>query len=130
MLADALLRSVGGASAFLRVTGGNLTSNQSELGLIATTFSQVKVSPVVMRKMRPTGRGSKTAQWEMLISATSVQAQIEALDIASAQALFAMTLAISVAGNDYLVESIAANEAFGRVYLYRLTLREASQQSL
>ena len=130
MLADALLRSVGGASAFLRVTGGALTSNQSEVGLIATTFSQVEVSPVVMRKLRPTAEVKEMPQWEMLISATSVQTQVEALDIASAQALFAMTLAVTVGGNDYLVESIAANEAFGKVYLYRLVLREAFRQSL
>ena len=54
MLADALLRSVAGASAQLRVTGTNTDSNQSEVGLIATTFTQVVVSPVVMRKLRPT----------------------------------------------------------------------------
>lgn len=130
MLADALLRSVGGASAFLRVTSSNLPSTQSEVGLVATTFSQIEVSPVVMRKLRPAVRVSQMPQWEMLISATSIQAQIEALDIASAQELFAMTLAISVAGSDYLIESIASNEVFGRVYLYRLTLCEASRQSL
>ena len=49
----------------------------------------------------------------------------ETLDLASAQGLFAMTLAVTVAGQDYLIESIAANEAFGQVYLYRLLLREA-----
>jgi hypothetical protein len=48
----------------------------------------------------------------------------------SAQALFAMTLAVTVAGQDYLIESIAANEAFGQVYLYRLLLREAHQQAV
>jgi hypothetical protein len=36
-----------------------------------------------------------------------------------------MTLAVTVAGQDYLIESIASNEAFGQVYLYRLLLREA-----
>ena len=35
---------------------------------------------------------------------------------ASAQALFAMTLAVTVAGQDYLIESVASNEAFGQVY--------------
>ena len=46
-------------------------------------------------------------------------------DLPSAQALFAMTLAVTLAGQDYLIESIASNEAFGQVYLYRLLLREA-----
>jgi len=70
------------------------------------------------------------AQWEMLVSATSVQAQISALDLPSAEALFAMTLAVTVAGQDYLIESVASNEAFGQVYLYRLLLRQAFPQSL
>jgi hypothetical protein len=66
----------------------------------------------------------------MLVSATSVQAQISALDAPSAQALFAMTLAVTIAGQDYLIESVASNEAFGQVYLYRLLLRQAFPQSL
>jgi hypothetical protein len=48
----------------------------------------------------------------------------------SAQALFAMTLAVTIGGKDYLIDSIASNEAFGRVYLYRLSLREARVQPL
>ena len=54
MLADALLRSVAGTSALLRVTGTNTDTSQSEVGLVATTFADVVVSPVVMRKLRPT----------------------------------------------------------------------------
>jgi hypothetical protein len=130
MLADALLRSVTGASAQLRVTGANTVSSQSEVGLVATTFSEVVLSPVVMRKLRPTLRASDPPQWEMLVSATSVQTQIAALDLSSAQALFAMALAVTVAGKDYLIESVASNEAFGQVYLYRLLLREACPQSI
>jgi hypothetical protein len=130
MLADALLRSVAGTSAQLRVTGTTTDSNQSEVGLVATTFSQVVVSPVVMRKLRPTIKEGDAPRWEMLVSATGVQAQVNALDLASAQALFAMTLAVTIAGQDYLIESVASNEAFGQVYLYRLSLREACVQSL
>jgi hypothetical protein len=130
MLADALLRSVGGASAHLRVTGSNTGSSQTEVGLIATTFSEIELSPVVMRKLRPSGKESDRPQWEMLVSATSVAAQIASLDLSSAKALFAMALAVGVAGNSYLIESVSANEAFGKVYLYRLTLREVNGQSL
>jgi len=130
MLADALLRSVAGTSARLRVTGSNSDSNQSEVGLVATTFSEIEVGPVVMRKLRPSIKAGDAPQWEMLASATSVQAQVNSLDLPSAQALFAMTLMITVAGNGYLIQSIAANEAFGKVYLYRLTVREAFQQSI
>jgi hypothetical protein len=130
MLADALLRSVTGTSALLRVTGANMDSSQSEVGLVATTFAEVKVSPVVMRKLRPTWQENGESKWELLISATGLEQQVNSLDLASAQALFAITLAVTVTGQDYLIESVAANEAFGQVYLYRLLLREARQQAV
>jgi hypothetical protein len=130
LLADALLRGVAGTSALLRVTGTNADTSQSEVGLVATTFSDVVVSPVVMRKLRPDWRENNESKWEMLVSATGVQQQLKSLDLQSSQSLFALTLAVTVAGQDYLIESIAANEAFGQVYLYRLLLREAHQQAV
>jgi hypothetical protein len=130
MLADALLRSVTGTTALLRVTGSNTDTNMSELGLVATTFAEIPISPVLMRKLRPTWQEGGESKWELIVSATGVQQQVNALDLASAQSLFAMTLAITVAGQDYLIESIASNEAFGQVYLYRLLLREARQQAV
>jgi len=130
MLADALLRSAAGTTALLCVTGTNADSSMSEVGLMATTFADVPVSPVLMRKQRPTWQEGGEPKWELLVSATSVEQQVNALDLPSAQSLFAMTLAVTVAGQDYLIESVASNEAFGQVYLYRLLLREARQQSL
>jgi hypothetical protein len=130
LLADALLRTVAGTSASLRVTGTTTDTNQSEMGLVATTFAGIVLSPVVMRRLRSTMVKSGRANWELLVSATSVQKQINAFDLSSAQSLFAMTLAVTIAGQDYLIESIASNEAFGQVYLYRLLLREAEQQAI
>ena len=104
MLADALLRSVAGTSALLRVTGTNADTNMSELGLVATTFYDVVVSPVAMRKLRPAWQEGGESKWELMVSATGVEQQVSALDMASAQALFAMTLAVTVAGQDYLIE--------------------------
>jgi hypothetical protein len=130
MLADALLRSVAGASASLRVTGTTSDSNQAEVGIVATAFSCVVISPVVLRKLRPSWKEGEPSQWELLVSATSVQQQIAALDLPSAQSLFAMTLGVTIAGQNYLITSIASNEAFGQVYLYRLLLREACIQAI
>ncbi len=130
MLADALLRSMTGTTAFLRVTGATADISMSEVGLVATTFSEVAVSPVVMRKLRPAWQEGGESKWELIVSATSVDQQVNELDLASAQSLFAMTLAVTVADQDYLIESISSNEAFGKVYLYRLLLREARQQAV
>ncbi len=130
MLADALLRSVTGTTALLRVTGANTGNSMSEVGLVATTFAEVTVSPALMRKLRPTWQEGGESKWELLVSATGVEQQVNALDLPSAQSLFSMTLAVTVAGQDYLIESMASNEAFGQVYLYRLLLREARQQGV
>lgn len=130
MLADALLRSVGGASAQLRVTNVSSDGSMSEVGLVATAFVDVVVSPAVMRKLRPAWQEGGESKWELLVSATSVEEQVSALSLDSAQSLFGMTLAITVTGQDYLIESVASNEAFGQVYLYRLLLREARQQAV
>jgi hypothetical protein len=130
MLADALLRSVGGTSAQLRVSATSTDGSMSEVGLVANTFAEVVLSPVAMRKLRPRLLEGDQSQWELLISASSVQEQISALDLPSAQSLFAMTLTVTVAGQDYLIESVASNEAFGQVYMYRLLLRETGQQGV
>jgi hypothetical protein len=130
MLADALLRSVAGTTALLRVTGVNADTSMSEVGLLPTNFVEATISPVLMRKLRPSWQEGGQSKWELLVSASGVEAQVQALDLASAQALFSMTLAVSVGGQDYVIESIASNEAFGTIYLYRLLLREAQQQAV
>jgi hypothetical protein len=130
LLADALLRSLTGTTAHLRVTNANAVSSQSELGLVTTTFVNVNISPVVMRKLRPNWSEAGGAQWELLVSATSVEQQVSTMELPSAFSLFELTLAVTIAGQSYLVESFTSNEAFGRVYLYRLLLREAKTQGL
>jgi hypothetical protein len=130
MLADALLRSVAGTTAYLQVAGTNPNTDQSQIGLVATAFAEAAVSPVVMRKLRPTWKEGGESKWELLVSANGVAQAVNALDLASAESLFAMTLSVNVAGQSYLIESIAANEALGQVYLYRLLVREAGVQAV
>ena len=130
MLADALLRNAAGATALFRVTGVSTDTGMAEVGLIATAFAEVPVSPALMRRLQPGWQADGQPKWELLVSATGVEQQVNALDLASAQSLFSMTLAVTVAGQDYLIESISSNEAFGQVYLYRLLLREARPQAV
>ena len=129
-IADALLRSVGGTSAQLRVTATNTDGAQCEVGLVATAFAGVVLSPALLRKLRPGWQQADAPRWELLISARSVEDQVRGLSLASAQALFAMTLMITVAAQEYVIESISSNEAFGEVYLYRLLLRESRPQTV
>jgi len=130
MLADALLRTVAGATATFRVAGTNSNSDQSQLGLVATTFAEVAVSPVVIRKLRPSWNEGGQSKWELLVSATGLEAQVNALELANVESLLQMTVAVTVTGQDYLIESVAANEAVGQVYLYRLLVREAGLEAV
>ncbi len=130
MLADALLRSVSGTCAQLRVTATNADTSMFELGLVPTTFVDVVLSPVVMRKLRPVWQQGNESKWELLVSATSVAEQVSSLQLDSAQSLFSMALAVTVGGQDYLIDAIATTEAFGQPYLYRLSLREARRQAI
>ena len=131
MLADALLRGAAGTTALLRVTGSQrryrhvgggpggdyLRGGSGESGPDAQSCG-------------PPGRKAESRSGSCWSRPPASQQQVDALDLVSAQALFAMTLAVTVAGQDYLIESIASNEAFGQVYLYRLLLREARQQGV
>jgi hypothetical protein len=130
LMADALLRTLNGASALFRVTNTAMTSNQSELGLVATAFVDIGISPAVMRKVRPEWRAAGEVRWELLVSVTAIEQQVRALELGSAKSLFELTLAVTIAGQSYLVESFTSNEAFGQIYLYRLLLSEAKTQAV
>jgi hypothetical protein len=130
LLADALLRTAGGTTALLRIAPASAGGASAEVGLVATAFSDVTISPVVLRKVLSTSRESGELKRELLVSATAVEQQVHALNLASAQALFSMTLAVTVDGQEYLIASIAANELFGQTYVYRLLLHESRRESL
>ena len=49
----------------------------SEVGLVATTFAQVAISPVVMRKLQTTWQEDGESKWELLVSATAVEQQVQ-----------------------------------------------------
>ena len=130
LLADALLRTAGGATALLRIAPASAGGAMAEVGLVATAFSDVPISPVVLRKVQSALQEDGESKRELLVSATAVEEQVHALTLASAQALFSMTLAVTVNEQEYLVTAIAANEAFGQTYVYRLVLRESRRESL
>ena len=69
-------------------------------------------------------------KYELMVSASAIEAQVGALQLSSADALFAQAAGVSVNGKSFLIEAIAAPEAFGQAYLYRLQLREALPQDI
>jgi len=71
--------------------------------------------------------GNGQSNGSLLVSATGIEQQVNALDLASAQSLFAVTLAVTCAGLPEL-SRLPQTKLFGQVYLYRLLLREAGNR--
>jgi hypothetical protein len=125
-LADALLRGSGGCAASLRlpsVTGD--AADGAQLGLHAPAYQDLPLAPAVFRTVRSRLVEGEAGQYELLVSASAVQAQVSALQLDSADRLIAMAVGVTVGGKFFLVEGVAAPEALGKVYLYRFLLREA-----
>lgn len=126
-LADALLRSGGGTTAYLQMppaTGD--TTDAGQLGLVAPNFQSLPLSPVVFRRVRATMTEGQPAKYELLISGAAVAAAVGAMQIASADLLFQMAAGVAVSGELFLIEAVSLSECMGAVYVYRLLLRESA----
>jgi hypothetical protein len=66
----------------------------------------------------------------VLISATAVEAQVGALGLGSADALFSQVAAVQVGGVQGLVEEWSTTASLGEPLLYQLLLRACEPQSL
>lgn len=126
-LADALLRSSGGTTAYLQMppaTGD--TTDAGQLGLDAPNFQSLPLSPVVFRRVRAMMTEGQPAKYELLISGAAVVAVVGAMQIASADLLFQMAAGVAVSGELFLIEAVSLSECMGAVYVYRLLLRESA----
>lgn len=128
-VADTLLRSLGGRSVLLRVPGNAVpNSDQEQLGLVAPTFQDMELSPVLYRKVRATMPQTTSARYELLVSASAIAELVGSLGYSSANALFALATGVVVDQILMEIEAASASEAFGQAYLYRLELRAPLQQ--
>lgn len=130
-MADALLRSLGGRTVLLRLpTPAQAGADNEQLGLSAPSYEDLPLSPAVFRRVRPGMSEGKVNRYELLISASSIQAQLLLLNLASADEIFAMAVGVYVDNELMQIESAAEAEMFGQPYLYRLQLRGPQDQIL
>ena len=128
---DVLLRCMGGRTVLLRLpTPGVAGSDAEQLGAGTPAYEDIPLSPAVFRRLRPQLREATANRYEVLISASSVAAQLGFLQLASTSQLFAMATGVVVDGELMLIEAVAEAEAFGRPYMYRLLVREPQSQML
>jgi hypothetical protein len=122
--ADSLLRSAGGRSVLLRTPAGATPGDATEqLGLAVPTFQDVELAPVVFRKARAKVSTAKGPQWELLVSATAVEALVGSLAYESASVLFANAFGVLVDETLMEIEAATTTQIFGAPYLYHLLLR-------
>ena len=127
--ADALLRSLGGFSVSLQMPQPPLSGDPAQVGVTVQGYQGLPLSPALFRRVRTMMREGEPTKFELMVSASAVQAQVSALQLTSADALFAMSAGVTVAGKFFLIEAISAPEAFGQAYVYRLQLREGLPQN-
>ncbi len=129
-MADALLRSVGGRTVLLHIAAPAVPGDIGEqVGLAQPLFQDVPIGPAAFRKVRAriaTGESARTAQYELLVSASAIAKVVGSLDYQSADVLFAQAAGVLVDGALLAITSVTSAEAFGSVYLYRLGLRAAA----
>jgi len=128
--ADSLLRSLGGFTVALQIPAVSAGGDASEIGITPQTYQQLPLSPAIFRRVRTPMVEGQPTKFELMVSASAVEAQVGALQLTSADALFAQAAGVSVNGKLFLIEALTAPEAFGQAYLYRLQLREALPEGI
>jgi hypothetical protein len=128
-MTDALLRSLGGSVALLRMPVAASSAIGEQLGAPTTGFADLPLAPAAFRKVRVTVTDGNQAKYELLISASAVEAQVSQLGLTSAEVLFAMALGITVGKEFFLIEGVSFTSAAGLACVYRVLLREAATQS-
>jgi hypothetical protein len=126
--ADALLRSLGGFSVGLQIPSPAASGDAAQLGITPQTYQSLPLSPALFRRVRTPMEEGVPEKFELAVSASAIEAQVGALQLTSADALFAQAAGITVNGKLFLIEAVTAPQAYGQAYLYRLQLREALPQ--
>jgi hypothetical protein len=126
--ADALLRSLGGFSVGLQIPSPVASGDAAQLGITPQSYQSLPLSPALFRRVRTPMEEGVPEKFELAVSASAIEAQVGALQLTSADALFAQAAGITVNGKLFLIEAVTAPTAYGQAYLYRLQLREALPQ--
>jgi hypothetical protein len=93
-----------------------------QLGLAVPEFQDSELAPVVFRKARQAATTEKAARWELMVSATSVNALVGALGYSAASVLFGTAFGVLIDGVLMEIVSATESEVFGTPYVYRLVL--------
>lgn len=119
--ADALLQTLGPSEVIL-VLPVPIEQNNADLGLASPVVEQLSLSPAVVRKI-----GSATAtgtRMEVMLSASTVNAQAESRNFDPPDALFDAALGVLHGGKLLRIEGVGWDSFADTPYLYRITLTD------
>ena len=118
---NAMTRALGGATGKLRIASTAVTGLERELGITATAYEEVELSPVVLRNLQAKeGR----QQVEMLVSSSSVDALMPACGVADGLEFLKRVQSLVCEERVYVVIEVTAERFAGVEYLYRVKATE------
>jgi hypothetical protein len=121
--AEALLRTLGGCTIYVRIARAVVTSGDgSQLGLQPVATDDVELSPAVTRALPR--KADSQRRMEITISAASLSRAKDIEDADSAQQFFNAALGIVYAEKLWRIESLLVDDFAGTPYLYRVIVRE------
>ena len=127
IVADTLLRNIGGRVAILRLPSPGVAGEvQEQLGLSLPSFQDMELSPVAFRKARGQVRSDETVLLELLVSATCVRVLAGFLDgseTAAATTLFGNAYGVMIDDVLMEIETVTWSDVAGSPCVYRLILR-------
>jgi hypothetical protein len=133
-MTDALLRSLGGRTVLLHIPAPAVPGDIGEqVGLATPLFQDAPIGPAILRKVRPkiaTFSKERTAESELLVSASAVAKIVGSMGYDSADILFASACGVLIDGELLEITSATSVEGFGSAYLYRLGLRASAADLL
>ena len=125
-VAESVLRAAGGEAVLLRMPVAGVAGVVAEqLGLVAATFADSELAPVVLRETSA-GAGEAGERWELLVGGSAVAGLAGDATVASALGLFAQALGVVKDGVLLRIETVSYRTVGTAVYLYRVELRESS----
>jgi hypothetical protein len=120
--AEALLRTLGGCTIYVRIPGVSTSGDASQLGLQVIATDDVELSPAVTRAL--TKQKDSQRRMEITISAASLSRAKDIEDADSAAQFFNAALGIVYAEKLWRIQSLQVDDFAGTPYLYRLNVAE------
>lgn len=120
--AEALLRTLGGCTIYVRIPNATTSGDASQLGLQPIATDDIELSPAVTRALK--SQKDSQRRMEITVSAASLSRAKDIEDADSAAQFFDAALGVIYAEKLWRIEGLQVDDFAGTPYLYRITVAE------